>query len=69
MDGQRSQQRWWLEPMMWLVLAGPAAVVVAGVITTVIAVRSPDPVLATDAAQTPAVQARNHAATAEAPAR
>lgn len=54
---------WWREPMMWLVLGGPAAVVVAGIATAVIALRNPDPVIKADAARTPAVQARNHAAT------
>ena len=53
---------WWREPMMWLVLGGPAAVVVAGIATAAIALHSPDPVIKADAARTPAVQARNHAA-------
>ncbi|WKB52857.1 FixH family protein [Eleftheria terrae] len=39
---------WWREPMMWLVVGGPAAVVVAGVATFVIAAQRPDPVLAED---------------------
>jgi hypothetical protein len=49
--------------MMWLVIGGPAAVVVAAVVTAGIALHSPDPVIKTDAAHVPAVQARNHAAT------
>jgi hypothetical protein len=59
---------WWRVGMVWLVLAGPAVVVVAGVLTAVIAVRGADAELrpvravATPSAQ-PAVQARNHAAT------
>lgn len=57
---------WWREPMMWLVIGGPLAVVVAGCITAAIAISAPDPVLKPDAAATtelrPAVQARNHAA-------
>lgn len=62
---------WWREPMVWLVIAGPVAVVVAGVITAAIAVRGADPVLPTGMqtarpdGMTPAVQARNHAATAQ----
>jgi hypothetical protein len=54
--------------MVWLVISGPAAVVVAGFATLAIAIAYPDPVLPTtgaaDDAQAPAVQARNHAATA-----
>jgi uncharacterized protein len=61
---------WWRFPMVWLVIAGPAAVVVAGVVTAVIAVRGGDvPVREADAApqartMSPAALARNHAATA-----
>ncbi|MFM6985452.1 MAG: FixH family protein [Hydrogenophaga sp.] len=36
---------WWREPMMWLVVGGPAVVVVAGVMTAVIAIKGADPVL------------------------
>jgi uncharacterized protein len=59
---------WWREPMMWLVIGGPATVVVAGVVTAVIAIRGADPVLDTRAGA-PAVQARNHAATPAVPAK
>jgi hypothetical protein len=51
---------WWRHGMVWLVIGGPAAVVVAGIATFVIAVANPDPVLPTT--DTPAVQGRNHAA-------
>lgn len=58
-------QPWWRHGMVWLVIGGPAVVVVAGFVTLAIAIANPDPVLPTagsgDAA--PAVQARNHAAT------
>lgn len=66
---------WWRHPMVWLVIGGPLVVVVASVITAVIAIRGADPVLdrSTDGTgtaaatsrgdMTPAVQARNHAAT------
>jgi len=47
---------------VWLVVAGPAAVVVAAVATAVIAVRGAD-TLVTERSFTPAVQGRNHAAT------
>lgn len=36
---------WWKVPHMWMVVGGPAAVVVAGIATIVIAVKNPDPVL------------------------
>lgn len=61
---------WWRHGMVWLVIGGPAAVVVAGFATLAIALTHPDPVLPThaataaDDAAAPAVQARNHAATA-----
>jgi len=66
---------WWRVPMVWLVIGGPLAVVVASLATAVIAVRGADPVLgpgerggvseraSTPDAMTPALQARNHAAT------
>lgn len=64
---------WWQERMMWLVVGGPAVVVVAALITGAIAVHGADEVVTgprdrVTAAQpptatTPAVQARNHAAT------
>lgn len=53
---------WWRYGMVWLVISGPAVVVVAGIVTAVIAVRGADPVLDTRQGA-PAVQARNHAAT------
>jgi uncharacterized protein len=73
---------WWRYGHVWLVIAGPAAVVVAGFVTLWIAVRSPDPVVAADyyrqgieinrtlerqKALMPAMQGRNHAATPAAP--
>ena len=65
---------WWRVGMVWLVVGGPAVVVVAAIGTAVVAYRGADPVLS-DAPtaqqavkdlgpQTPAMQARNHAATA-----
>ena len=68
---------WWRYGYVWLLLAGPTAVIVAGAVTVVLAVRIPDPVLEdyyhqdthagaqqgqTDALM-PALKARNHAAT------
>jgi hypothetical protein len=57
---------WWRVPMVWLVIAGPAVVVLAGIATTVIAVRGADPDVRVSARAQPAVQARNHAATPQA---
>jgi hypothetical protein len=65
---------WWRVKMMWLVLGGPAMVVVASIVTAVIAYRGADEVLtesnqpapdatAANRALTPAMTARNHAAT------
>ncbi|NWG74270.1 MAG: nitrogen fixation protein FixH, partial [Rubrivivax sp.] len=36
---------WWRVGMVWLVIGGPLAVVVAGIVTAVIAIRGADPVL------------------------
>jgi len=59
---------WWRIRMLWLVIGGPLAVVIASFATLGLALRYPDPVLvpqvtAPTSAETPAVQARNHAAT------
>ena len=57
---------WWRVPMVWLVISGPALVVVASFATLALAILNPDPVLKASAtanpAEQPAVQARNHAA-------
>lgn len=65
---------WWKFGHMWLVVAGPAIVVVAGLFTFWLALSRPDPVYSDaprrataatgpEAAAVPALQARNHAAT------
>lgn len=69
---------WWRHGHVWLLIAGPAAVVVAALVTAWVAVSHPDPVLAEDYYQrglrindtlaarkalAPALQGRNHAAT------
>ena len=59
---------WWRVRMVWLVIGGPAAVVVASFITLGLAIRGGDkPLHETTATQadtlTPATQARNHAVT------
>lgn len=59
---------WWRLPIVWLVIAGPLAVVVASLFTVGIAVRNVDPVLDTSAGkaqspeQLPAISGRNKAA-------
>lgn len=59
---------WWRIRMLWLVIGGPALVVVASLVTAVLAWRGGDRPLPTGAAapeaatMTPATQARNHAA-------
>ncbi|MDI9332134.1 MAG: FixH family protein [Alphaproteobacteria bacterium] len=73
---------WYRHGMVWMLLSGPALVIVASLVTAYIAISSPDPVLANDAyefgqqtqgverSHLPAQKARNHAATpAEAPIR
>lgn len=61
---------WWRVGMVWLVLAGPVAVVLASFVTLRLAITHIDPVITEPASQTaqdpsltPAVKARNHAAT------
>lgn len=58
---------WWRVRMLWLVIGGPLAVVLASFVTLGIALSHPDPVISTRhdgaAAEQPAIQARNHAAT------
>jgi hypothetical protein len=66
---------WWRFPIVWLALAGPVLVVVAGFATMAIAIRHADVVVSEaparqhvrgadlSAATAPALQARNHAAT------
>lgn len=40
---------WWREPMMWLVIGGPLAVVVASFVTLALALQHVDPVLGAEA--------------------
>ncbi len=57
---------WWRLPIVWMVIGGPAIVVVASFATLALAILNPDPVLEAPPAQVagevPAMQARNHAA-------
>jgi len=77
-DGARAEP-WWKFGHVWLVIAGPTIVVVAGFVTLYLALRFPDPVVSEDyyrqgveinrslnnpsASAAPAQQARNHAQT------
>ncbi len=65
-DAPEHSPPWWRLPIVWMVIGGPAAVVVAGFATLAIAIANPDPVIsvapAATAADVPAVQGRNHAA-------
>jgi hypothetical protein len=78
LGGATEGRAWWRYPMVWLVVGGPAAVVVASIVTGAIAWRGADPdvrigntvaVPADDTAadpkssMAPALKARNHAAT------
>jgi uncharacterized protein len=68
---------WWRYPMVWLVVSGPLAVVVASLVTAVVAWTHIDPVISGSAADdvqvpanpkdrmAPALKARNHAASPE----
>lgn len=72
-------QPWWKYGHVWLIIAGPAVVVIAGFVTLWLALARPDPVLAEDyyqrgldinktlknseSSMTPATKGRNHAAT------
>jgi uncharacterized protein len=74
---------WWTFGHVWLIISGPAIVVVAAFITLYLAVTRPDPVVADDyyrqgmelnktlneptTSLAPAMQARNHAATGVVP--
>jgi hypothetical protein len=58
---------WYRLPIVWMVIGGPALVVVAGFATLTLAIANPDPIIsapvAASKADMPAVQGRNHAAT------
>ena len=48
LNPQLDTQPWWSYGHVWLIIAGPALVVVAGFVTLAIAIRIPDPVVAQD---------------------
>ncbi len=71
-DTSQQMRPWWRHGMVWLILSGPAVVVVAGLVTAWIAVHNADTVVDADYYRRgveinktllPALQGRNHAAT------
>jgi len=77
-----SAKPWWTFGMVWMIISGPAVVVVAAFVTLYLAITIPDPVLPTEslnprnaienqgkleAAMAPAMLARNHASTGVVP--
>lgn len=74
----KNTKPWWHYGYVWLIIAGPLLVIIAGFITLYLAIRTPDPVIddyyrkgmeinktlnAERDGLAPAMQARNHAAT------
>ena len=45
--GSEASTAWWRLPIVWMVIGGPALVVVAGFATLALALIYPDPVLST----------------------
>jgi hypothetical protein len=80
-DGTLESKPWWRFGHVWLVIAGPAIVVVAGFITLYLAIMSPNEIVSDQdmearsaqgaktmsAGKAPAMQARNHAQTGVVP--
>jgi hypothetical protein len=76
---EAQRRPWYRYPLLWMVISGPAAVVVAGFATLWIAIRMPDPVVSEATysegrhlaqalaykQRMPAMAGRNHAATPE----
>lgn len=47
-SAQSPSSQWWRHGHVWLIIAGPATVIVAGFVTLFLAVRQPDPLVAQD---------------------
>ncbi len=76
---EKDTKPWWQYGYVWLIIAGPLLVVIAGFVTLYLAISRPDPVVDEDYYRkgieinktlnakrdslAPALQARNHAAT------
>lgn len=69
--GTPANPHWWRLPIVWMVIGGPALVVLACIVTVTLAVKHVDPVLDTSKGEAksvnamPAVKVRNHAAAPE----
>lgn len=78
MNEQTIPSAWWQHGYVWMIIAGPVAVILASIVTVYLALRTPDPAiddyyrkgmdinktLAAEAnSLAPAMQARNHAQT------
>ncbi len=53
MNADRTEKAWYRHPMMWLVIAPPIGSVIAGIITFILILKHPDPVLATPHPEVP----------------
>ena len=78
-EAEKTSGPWWKYGHVWLMVGGPAVVVVASIATAIVAMSAPDPVLDENyyrkgleinkalsdnpTAMAPAMKARNHAAT------
>jgi hypothetical protein len=77
MTNEQAAKAWWRYPLLWMVIGGPAVVVVASFVTFWLAWRSPDALVSenyyregiqinrtlADKKLLPALAGRNHAAT------
>lgn len=59
-----AEQPWWKYGHVWLIIAGPLLVVIAGFVTLYLAVRAPDPVIAPDYSRKGMQQGQSSAAAA-----
>jgi hypothetical protein len=55
MTTDRSPKAWYRYPLVWLVIAPPAGTVIAGIITLVLILEHPDPVIQTPHAARPVI--------------
>ena len=56
MNSDPSAKAWYRYPMLWLVIAPPVGSVIAGIITLVLILKHPDPVIHTPHAAVPVLQ-------------
>ena len=48
MESTQDTRPWWKYGMVWMIIAGPAIVVVAGFVTLWLAISTPDPLVSND---------------------